>query len=139
MPFIAKVAAGHQEELKVFGNDYPTADGTGVRDYIHVMDLAEGHAAALDFLFQNTGWHTINLGTGRGYSVLDMIHAFQNVSGKEVPYRIVSRRAGDVTACYADPKKASELLNWIAKRNLDEMCASSWRFQQTYDSGVCHD
>lgn len=124
MPNIAQVALGQRTELSVFGDDYPTADGTAMRDYIHVMDLAEGHAAALDFLSQTTGWQAINLGTGKGYSVLEMVKAFEKVSGREVPYKIVARRAGDVAACYADPKKASELLNWSAKRTLEEMCLS---------------
>lgn len=131
MPYIAQVAAGQRAELSVFGDDYPNADGTGVRDYIHVMDLAEGHAAALAFLSGTTGWHAINLGTGKGYSVLDMVQAFENASGQQVPYKIVSRRAGDVAACYADPKKAGEALNWRATRTLDDMCASTWRFQQS--------
>ena len=130
MPYIAQVAVGQRAELSVFGDDYPTADGTGIRDYIHVMDLAEGHAAALDFLSQTTGWQAINLGTGKGYSVLEMVHAFEKASGREVPYKIVARRAGDVAACYADPKKANERLNWSATRTLQEMCASTWRFQQ---------
>ncbi len=134
MPYIAQVAAGQRAELSVFGADYPTADGTGVRDYIHVMDLAEGHAAALAFLSVTTGWHAINLGTGKGYSVLDMVQAFENASGQQVPYKIVARRAGDVAACYADPKKASEALNWRATRTLDDMCASTWRFQQSQRS-----
>ena len=124
MPCIAQVAVGQRTELSVFGDDYPTADGTAIRDYIHVMDLAEGHAAALDFLSQTTGWQAINLGTGKGYSVLEMVQAFEKASGREVPYKIVARRAGDVAACYADPKKASELLNWRAKRTLEEMCIS---------------
>lgn len=131
MPYIAQVAAGQRAELSVFGADYPTADGTGVRDYIHVMDLAEGHAAALAFLSQTTGWHAINLGTGKGYSVLDMIQVFEKASGQRVPYKIVARRAGDVAACYADPHKASEALNWRATRTLEDMCASTWRFQQS--------
>ena len=130
MPYIAQVAAGQRTVLSVFGGDYPTEDGTGVRDYIHVMDLAEGHAAALNFLSQSTGWHAINLGTGKGFSVLEMVQAFEKASAREVPYKIVTRRAGDVAASYADPKKASELLNWSATRNLDDMCASTWRFQQ---------
>ncbi len=124
MPCIAQVAVGQRTELSVFGDDYPTADGTAIRDYIHVMDLAEGHAAALDFLSQTTGWQAINRGTGKGYSVLEMVQAFEKASGREVPYKIVARRAGDVAACYADPKKASELLNWRAKRTLEEMCIS---------------
>jgi UDP-glucose 4-epimerase len=132
MPYIAQVANGQRSELSVFGDDYPTADGTGVRDYIHVMDLAEGHAAALSFLSQTRGWHAINLGTGKGYSVLEMVHAFEKATGREVPYKIVARRAGDVAACYADPKKASERLYWSARRCLDDMCASTWRFQQSH-------
>jgi len=136
MPYIAQVAAGQRAELSVFGDDYPTADGTGVRDYIHVMDLAEGHTAALNFLSQNVGSHAINLGTGQGYSVLDMVQAFQKASGREVPYKVVARRTGDVAACYAEPKKASELLNWSATRTLHDMCASTWRFQQTQWSSV---
>lgn len=131
MPCIAQVAVGQRTELSVFGDDYPTADGTAIRDYIHVMDLAEGHAAALDFLSQTTGWQAINLGTGKGYSVLEMVQAFEKASGREVPYKIVACRAGDVAACYADPHKASEVLNWSATRTLDDMCASTWRFQQS--------
>lgn len=130
MPCIAQVAVGQRTELSVFGDDYPTADGTAIRDYIHVMDLAEGHAAALDFLSQTTGWQAINLGTGKGYSVLEMVQAFEKASGREVPYKIVARRAGDVAACYADPKKASELLNWSAKRTLEEMCISLRDYMQ---------
>jgi UDP-glucose 4-epimerase len=136
MPYIAQVAAGQRAELSVFGDDYPTADGTGVRDYIHVMDLAEGHTAALNFLSENVGWHAINLGTGHGYSVLDMVQAFQKASGLKVPYKVVARRAGDVAACYADPNKASETLNWSATRTLDDMCASIWRFQQSQGLSV---
>jgi UDP-glucose 4-epimerase len=131
MPYIAQVVAGQRAELSVFGDDYPTADGTGVRDYIHVMDLAEGHAAALSFLSRTTGWHAINLGTGKGCSVLDMIQAFEKASGRQVPYKIVTRRAGDVAACYAESQKASETLNWSTTRTLDDMCASAWRFQQS--------
>ncbi len=130
MPYIAQVATRKRPYLNVFGGDYPTEDGTGVRDYIHVMDLAEGHAAALNFLSKTTGWHAINLGTGSGFSVLEMIQVFEEASVCKVPYKIVARRAGDVAACYADPKKASEVLNWIAKRNIYDMCASTWRFQQ---------
>jgi UDP-glucose 4-epimerase len=131
MPYIAQVAVGQRAQLSVFGGDYPTADGTGVRDYIHVMDLAQGHAAALTFLSRSTGWHAINLGTGKGYSVLDMIQAFEKASGQHVPYTIVARRAGDVAACFADPQKAGAVLNWRATRTLDDMCASTWRFQQS--------
>ncbi len=130
MPYIAQVASGQQVELNVFGNDYPTPDGTGVRDYIHVMDLAAGHLAALDYLNTHTGWHAINLGTGQGYSVLDMVKSFEKVSGHKVPCRIVPRRPGDVAQCYANPESANALLNWVAHLNLDDMCASTWRFQQ---------
>lgn len=136
MPYISEVATGRRPCLSVFGGDYPTGDGTGVRDYIHVMDLAEGHAAALSFLSQTRGWHAINLGTGQGYSVLDMVRAFENASGCQVPYQIAARRAGDVAACYANPDKASECLNWRAVRGLDDMCASTWHFQQSQSSGL---
>jgi UDP-glucose 4-epimerase len=136
MPYIAQVAAGQRAELSVFGDDYPTADGTGIRDYIHVMDLAEGHAAALGFLSQTTGWHALNLGTGAGYSVIDMIQAFERAVGRQVPYKIVARRVGDVAACYADPSKAIEVLNWSAARTLYDMCASTWRFQQVQGLSV---
>jgi UDP-glucose 4-epimerase len=136
MPYIAQVASGVRPELTVFGGDYPTKDGTGVRDYIHVMDLAEGHAAALNFLSQATGCHVINLGTGKGYSVLEMVQAFEDTSGSQVPYKIADRRAGDVAVCYADPKMAIERLNWRAKRTLQDMCTSSWHFQQSEGSGL---
>ena len=136
MPYIAQVAVGQRTELSVFGGDYPTADGTGVRDYIHVMDLAQGHAAALKFLSQTNGHHVINLGTGNGYSVFDMARAFEIASGCEVPYKVVARRAGDVAACYADPKRASILLNWNACRSLEDMCASTWRFHLANRLGV---
>ena len=130
MPYIAQVAAGQREALNVFGHDYPTPDGTGVRDYIHVMDLAEGHAAALYYLSQTVGWHAINLGTGKGYSVLEMVHTFEKASGREVPYKVVARRAGDAAQCFANPQKAADLLGWSAKRSLDDMCESTWRFQR---------
>ena len=136
MPYIAQVVVGQRAELSVFGDDYPTADGTGIRDYIHVMDLAEGHAAALGLLSQTTGWHAINLGTGKGYSVLEMVQAFEKASGRQVPYKIVPRRAGDVAACYADPQKASKVLSWRGTRTLDDMCASTWRFQQSLGLSV---
>ncbi|MDR1889060.1 MAG: UDP-glucose 4-epimerase GalE [Zoogloeaceae bacterium] len=130
MPYIARVAAGQLRELQVFGDDYPTPDGSGVRDYIHVMDLAEGHAAALNWLVAHSGWHAVNLGTGRGYSVLEMVAAFVRASGRAVPYRIAPRRPGDVAACYANPEKAARVLEWQAGRSLEEMCASTWKFQQ---------
>ena len=129
MPYIAQVAAGQRQALNVFGDDYPTPDGTGVRDYIHVMDLAEGHAAALNFLSHTFGWHAINLGTGKGYSVLEMVQTFEKASGREVPYKVVARRAGDAEQCYANPQKAADLLGWGATRSLDDMCESTWRFQ----------
>jgi len=132
MPYIARVAAGELKELSVFGNDYPTPDGTGVRDYIHVMDLVEGHAAALAWLAEHPGWHAINLGTGQGYSVLEMVAAFAKASGRDVPYRIVPRRSGDVAACYANPEKALRELGWRARRDLSDMCASTWKFQKQF-------
>ena len=135
MPFVAQVATGQRERLSVFGNDYPTPDGTGVRDYIHVMDLAEGHVAALDYLLNHSGLLTVNLGTGCGYSVLDMVRAFEKASGRPVPYAIMPRRPGDVAACYADPALAKKLLGWSAKRSIDEMCRDGWRWQQ-YQSSI---
>jgi len=136
MPYIAQVAVGQRTELSVFGGDYSTSDGTGVRDYIHVMDLAEGHAAALKFLSDSSNYHEFNLGTGNGYSVLEMVRAFEIASGCKVPYKVVARRAGDVAACYADPKKAIQLLNWYASRSLEDMCASTWRFNLTNRLGM---
>jgi UDP-glucose 4-epimerase len=132
MPYIAQVASGKLPQLNVFGDDYDTPDGTGVRDYIHVMDLAEGHNAALDFLEQETGWHAINLGTGTGYSVLEMVRAFERASGRAVPYVLAPRRAGDIAACYAKAEKAREQLGWTATRTLEYMCESTWRFQQKF-------
>ncbi|MDP2751759.1 MAG: UDP-glucose 4-epimerase GalE [Rhodocyclaceae bacterium] len=131
MPFIAQVAVGKREFLNVWGNDYPTPDGTGVRDYIHVVDLAEGHIAALNQLnTQNPTLITINLGTGQGYSVLNMVKAFEQASGRSIPYKIAPRRAGDIAQCWADPSLASELLGWQAQRGLTEMCVDGWRWQQ---------
>ncbi len=130
MPYISQVAASKREFLSVFGDDYPTADGTGVRDYIHVVDLARGHLAALDHLGKSAGVITVNLGTGEGYSVLDMVHAFERASGKRIPYRIVGRRAGDIAACYADPQLARTLLGWRAEFGLERMCRDTWRWQQ---------
>ncbi|BAL94428.1 UDP-glucose 4-epimerase GalE [Rubrivivax gelatinosus] len=129
MPYVTQVAVGRREFLQVFGDDYPTPDGTGVRDYIHVVDLAEGHVAALRRLFDAPGSFTVNLGTGRGYSVLEVVDAFARASGRPVPYRIVARRPGDVAACYADPALARELLGWQALHDMDRMCADSWRWQ----------
>lgn len=135
MPFVAQVAVGKRPELSVFGNDYPTPDGTGVRDYIHVVDLALGHLAALRVLQAQTGIVTVNLGTGQGYSVLDMVKAFEKCSGKPVSYKIVGRRPGDVAACYADPAEAQKRLNWQAKKGIDEMCADTWRWQSMNPNG----
>ena len=130
MPFITQVASGKRPFLNVFGSDYPTSDGTGIRDYIHVLDLAEGHLAAMDFLKSHQGWHAINLGTGRGYSVLEMVNAFQLATGHLVLYELMERRPGDVASCYASCNKAWELLGWRAKRGLNEMCLSAWRWEQ---------
>lgn len=129
MPFIAQTAVGKREYLNVFGNDYDTPDGTGVRDYIHVVDLAKGHVKALEKISDIHQVLTVNLGTGKGYSVLDMIKAFEKASGKEVPYKFASRRPGDIATCYADPSYAKEVLNWEAKYNIDEMCEDSWSWQ----------
>jgi UDP-glucose 4-epimerase len=135
MPFITQVAVGKRPTLRVFGNDYDTPDGTGVRDYIHVLDLAEGHVAALRYLLEQKRGITANLGTGRGYSVLEMIRAFEKASGRPVPYELAPRRPGDVDAVYADPELAHRLLGWRATRDLDEMCADSWRWQQKNPNG----
>ncbi|GIZ51023.1 UDP-glucose 4-epimerase GalE [Noviherbaspirillum aridicola] len=135
MPYIAQVAVGRRERLSVFGNDYPTPDGTGVRDYIHVVDLARGHVAALDELFRSERGFTVNLGTGQGYSVLEMVRAFEQASGRQVPYQIVSRRPGDIAVCYADPARAESLLGWRATKGLQEMCADHWRWQSTNPNG----
>jgi UDP-glucose 4-epimerase len=129
MPFIAQVAVGKRPELSVFGNDYPTVDGTGVRDYIHVVDLASGHLAALRALNEKPGVLTVNLGTGQGYSVLQMIAAFEKASGKQVAHRIVERRPGDVASCYANPSFALESLKWQAERGIEAMCTDTWRWQ----------
>jgi len=130
MPYVAQVAVGRRAQLSVFGNDYPTPDGTGVRDYIHVMDLVEGHLAALEHIQGQAGWHAFNLGTGQGYSVLDMVHAFEHACGRPVPYEVVARRPGDVAACYASVEKARTILGWQARRSLADMCASTWYWQQ---------
>jgi UDP-glucose 4-epimerase len=135
MPFVAQVAVGKQPSLRVFGNDYPTADGTGVRDYIHVMDLARGHVSALDYLAQNKRSITVNLGTGRGYSVLEAVKAFEAACGRKVPLEFVERRAGDVAACYADASLAASALGWKAKLGIDAMCKDLWRWQQENPDG----
>ena len=130
MPYIARVAAGKLDELPVYGNDYPTPDGTGVRDYIHVVDLVRGHLAALEALRKEPGVLTVNLGTGRGYSVLEVVRAFSAASGKRMPYRIAGRRPGDIAECYADPALALEKLGWRAELGLQAMCADTWRWTQ---------
>ncbi|MDR1996696.1 UDP-glucose 4-epimerase GalE [Azonexus sp.] len=129
MPYVSQVAIGRRDELSIFGGDYPTPDGTGVRDYIHVVDLARGHLAALSRLDQLAGVVPLNLGTGRGYSVLEVVAAFEQASGRPVPYRVGDRRPGDIAACYADPRRARELLGWEAERDLAAMCVDSWRWQ----------
>lgn len=135
MPYVSQVAVGLRKELSVFGNDYPTHDGTGVRDYIHVVDLARGHLAALDALQRSSATLTLNLGTGQGYSVLDMVQAFEKASERTIPYRIADRRAGDIAACYADPALAYELLGWRAERGLETMCRDAWRWQSMNPGG----
>jgi UDP-glucose 4-epimerase len=130
LPFVAQVAVGQRPQLQVFGGDWPTPDGTGVRDYIHVMDLAEGHVAALDRLARAPGQLTVNLGTGQGVSVLEMVKAFEAASGRPVPYRIVPRRPGDIAACWADPSLAAEQLGWRTRRSLEAMCVDAWRWQR---------
>ena len=135
VPYIAKVAVGKLEKVHVFGNDYPTPDGTGVRDYIHVVDLARGHVAALKKLATNCGLFVCNLGTGHGYSVLDVIRAYSKACGKEIPYVIDPRRPGDIAECYADPTKAREELGWQAEYGIEEMCASSWKWQSMNPNG----
>ncbi len=135
VPYIAKVAVGQLEKVHVYGNDYPTPDGTGVRDYIHVVDLAKGHVAALKKLAENCGLFVCNLGTGKGCSVLDVLHAYERACGKELPYVIDPRRPGDIAACYADPAKAREELGWEAQYGIEEMCASSWKWQSGNPNG----
>jgi UDP-glucose 4-epimerase len=130
MPYIAQVAAGKRRELPVYGSDYPTPDGTGIRDYIHFVDLARGHLAAINKIKKTSDITTVNLGTGQGYSVLAMINAFANASGREIPYKIVGRRAGDIATCFADPTLAQKLLGWEATLGINEMCEDTWRWQQ---------
>ena len=130
MPYITQVAIGQLDHLRVFGDDYPTPDGTGVRDYIHVVDLAKGHLAALHYSESHKGTEIINLGTGTGYSVMDVIHAFEKANGVRIPYEIAPRRSGDIAVCYADPTKAHQLLGWHTEKTLEDMCADSWRWQQ---------
>jgi UDP-glucose 4-epimerase len=134
MPYVGKVAMGELETIGVFGTDYPTPDGTGVRDYIHVVDLAEGHLAGLRFLRANTGWHAFNLGTGRGHSVLELVNAFERACGKPLPRKFLGRRAGDIASSYANSAKAAEQLGWRASHTLDEMCESTWKWQSNRHS-----
>ena len=136
MPFITQVAVGKRDRLRIFGNDYDTPDGTGVRDFIHVLDLAEGHVAALRYLLDRQRSITANLGTGQGHSVLELVRAFEQASGRPVPFEIVARRPGDIDACYADVTLAHELLGWKAERSLADMCADSWRWQQQNPNGM---
>lgn len=131
MPYITQVAAGIRDHLSVFGNDYPTPDGTGVRDYIHVVDLAKGHVAAFDYSMKHTGAEVFNLGTGVGYSVLDLVKAFEEANGVKIPYEITARRAGDIATCYAATDKAEKLLHWRAEKSLTDMCRDAWRWQQS--------
>lgn len=135
MPYVAQVAVGKLDCLSVFGDDYPTPDGTGVRDYIHVVDLAKGHLAALAALEKDGGLLTVNLGTGRGYSVLEMVKAFELASGRPVAYRIAPRRAGDIAQCYADPSLARDILGWRAEKDLADMCSDAWRWQSRNPNG----
>ncbi len=135
MPFISQVAVGRREKLSVFGNDYDTHDGTGVRDYIHVVDLAKGHVAAVKFVTGHTGCEVFNLGTGTGYSVLDMVKVFEKVNGVAVPYQITARRPGDIATCYASPDKSREILGWVAERSLEDMCRDTWTWQKNNPMG----
>ena len=135
MPYITQVAVGRREKLSVFGNDYDTPDGTGVRDYIHVVDLAKGHVAAVRYVAEHKGCEVFNLGTGIGYSVLDMVKAFEKANGVKVPYQITDRRPGDLAVCYADPAKSAQVLGWKAEKNLTDMCRDSWRWQSQNPQG----
>ncbi|MCI1066541.1 UDP-glucose 4-epimerase GalE [Stenotrophomonas geniculata] len=135
MPYVSQVAFGQREYLQVFGDDYETHDGTGVRDYIHVMDLAAAHVRALDYITEMNQSLTVNLGTGKGYSVLDVVAAFERASGRSVPFRVVARRPGDAASCFADPSLAHGLLGWTAERSLDQMCVDAWRWQVHNDRG----
>ena len=135
MPYISQVAIGRRDHLNVFGNDYDTPDGTGVRDYIHVVDLARGHVCAIDYMLKHRGESAFNLGTGVGYSVLDMVHAFERVTGKKIPYEIVDRRPGDLATVYSSPDKSAELLGWRAEYDLDDMCRDTWAWQSKNPMG----
>jgi UDP-glucose 4-epimerase len=134
-PIVARVAAGRMAQLKVYGNDWPTPDGTGVRDYIHVVDLAEAHVKAVEYLLLGKNSVTVNLGTGQGYSVMDVVKAYEDVIGRPLPYEIVARRSGDIATCYADPALAQQILGWKARRTLAQMCADSWRWQSQNPMG----
>lgn len=135
MPYITQVAVGKREQLSVFGDDYDTHDGTGVRDYIHVVDLAKGHLAALDYVLENKGIEAVNLGTGTGYSVLDVVKAFESATDQSVPYKITPRRPGDIATCYADPDKAMQLFGWKTEKDIEEMCRDSWKWQSENPNG----
>jgi len=135
MPYITQVAVGRREYLSIYGNDYDTHDGTGVRDYIHVVDLAKGHVAAIGHLMHNSGESVFNLGTGTGYSVLDMVKAFETANGVSVPYEIVARRPGDLATCYADPTKSAEILGWKATKDQTDMCRDTWNWQSKNPTG----
>ena len=135
MPFISQVAIGRRDHLSVFGNDYDTPDGTGVRDYIHVVDLARGHVAAIEYMQTHRGESVFNLGTGTGYSVLDMVKAFERVTGKHIPYEITARRPGDVATVYASPDRSAEMLGWRAEHDLDDMCRDTWAWQSKNPMG----
>jgi UDP-glucose 4-epimerase len=135
MPYITQVAVGKLPQLGVFGDDYNTPDGTGVRDYIHVVDLAKGHVKALEYAEKRTGTEIINLGTGKGYSVLDIVKAFEQANGLKIPYVIKDRRPGDIAECYADPAKALDILGWQAEKDLQDMCRDSWNWQSNNKNG----
>lgn len=135
MPYITQVAVGKREKLSVFGDDYDTHDGTGVRDYIHVVDLAKGHLAALEYIMENKTIEAVNLGTGTGYSVLDVVKAFESATSQAVPYVMTDRRPGDIASCYADPKKAMDLFGWKTEKNIEEMCRDSWKWQSENPNG----
>ena len=136
VPYIAQVASGKLEQLNVFGNDYDTPDGTGVRDYIHVCDLAAGHVCAIDYAAKHKGFEAVNLGTGNGSSVLEVVAAYEKACGKPIPYRIAPRRAGDIATCFADASRAKELFGWTAKLGIDEMCEDSWNFTKLNPDGI---
>ena len=135
MPYIAQVAVGRRDHLSVFGDDYDTPDGTGVRDYIHVCDLAAGHVAAIEYMMGHKGENVFNLGTGTGYSVLDMVKAFERVTGQKIPYEIAPRRPGDLATVYSSPDKSAQLLGWKAKYNLEDMCRDTWNWQSKNPMG----